>query len=111
MYKMNTFPLFTAEAQKQNDVEVIEYGGEIWINQKHLERKLDIANIANITQYYSSEFKKMRSEIQECGKYQPCRTFIKNALAVEITMCSVKTQTAIFKGEFGVNQHDKVLRE
>ena len=53
----------------------------------------------------------MRSEIQECGKYQPCRTFIKNTLAVEITMCSVKTQTAIFKGEFGVNQHDKVLRE
>ena len=53
----------------------------------------------------------MRSEIQEWGKYQPCRTFIKNTLAVEITLCSVKTQAAIFKGEFGVNQHDKVLRK
>ena len=38
MYKMNTFALFTAEAWKKNDVEVIEYGGEIWINQKHLQK-------------------------------------------------------------------------
>ena len=36
--KMNTFALFTAEAWDKNDAEVIEYGGEIWINQKHLEK-------------------------------------------------------------------------
>ena len=111
MYKMNTFALFIAEAWKKNDVEVIEYGGEIWINQKHLEKKLDIANIADRTQYYSSEFKTMGCEIQEHGKYQPCRFFIKNTLAVEITISSVKTQTAIFREKFGVNQHDKVLRK
>ena len=40
MYKMNTFALFTAEAWKKNDVEVIEYGSEIWINQRHLEKNL-----------------------------------------------------------------------
>ena len=44
--------------KKKNDVEVIEYGGEIWLNQKPLEKKLDIANIADRTQYSSSEFKK-----------------------------------------------------
>ena len=33
---MNTFAL---EQNKQNYVEVIEHGGEIWINQKHLEKK------------------------------------------------------------------------
>ena len=38
MYKMNKFALFTAK-QEKNDAEVIEYGGEIWINQKHLEKK------------------------------------------------------------------------
>ena len=65
---------------------------------------------AERTQYHSSEFKKMRCEKQECSKYQPCRIFIKNTLAVEITMRSVKTQAAIFKNKFGVNQHDKVLR-
>ena len=68
----------------KNDVEVIEYGGEIWIDQKHLEKKLDIANIADWAPYYSSELKKMRSEIQECCKYQPCRIFVKNTLEVEI---------------------------
>ena len=107
MYKMNTFALFTAESCKKNDIEVIEYGGEIWIN--HFEKKLDITNIANRTQYYSSEFKKMRCEIQECGKYQHCRIFIKNNLAIEITMSSVKTKAATFKSKFGVNQNDKVL--
>ena len=75
----------------KNDVELIEYGGEILINQKRLETKIDIANIADGTQNYSSEFKKMRCEIQECGKYQPCGVFVKNTLAVDITMSSVKT--------------------
>ena len=32
-------------------------------------------------------------------------------MAVEITMSSVKTQAAIFKSKFGVNQYDKVLRK
>ena len=67
MYKINTFTLFTAKLWKKNGVEAIEYGSEIWINQGHLQKKLDIANIANRTQYYSSAFKKMRCEIQECG--------------------------------------------
>ena len=53
----------------------------------------------------------MRCEIQECGKYQPCRIFIQNTLAVDITMNSVKIQAVIFRDTFGVNQHDKVLRK
>ena len=65
MYKINTFSLFTAEAWK-NDVEVIKYGDEIWINKK----RLGIENIADRTEYYSSEFKKIRCEIQECGKFK-----------------------------------------
>ena len=49
MYKMDSFALFTANAWRKNDVEVIEYGGKIWINQGHLQEKLDIANIADRT--------------------------------------------------------------
>ena len=111
MYKMDSLALFTANAWRKNDVKVIEYGGKIWINHMHLQEELGIANTADRTQYYSDEFKKMRCEIQECGKYQPCRMFIENTLAVEITMSAVKTQAAIFKSKFGVNQHDKVLRK
>ena len=51
----------------------------------------------------------MRCEIQKCGNYQPCIIFIKNTLAVEIAMSSVKTYAAIFRNKFGVNQDDKVL--
>ena len=38
--KMNIFALFSEEAWGKNDVEVIEHGSEIWINQKHLEKNL-----------------------------------------------------------------------
>ena len=68
---MDPFALFTAKAWKKNHVEFIEYGGEIWINQEHLQEKLDIANISDRTQYYTDEFKKMRCKIQECENYQP----------------------------------------
>ena len=53
----------------------------------------------------------MRCKIQECVKHQPCRMLIENTLEVEITMSAVKTQTAILKSKFWVNQHDKVLRK
>ena len=53
----------------------------------------------------------MRCELQIFGKYQPCRMFIENTLAVEITMGAVKTEAATFKSKFGVNKHDKVLRK
>ena len=97
--------------EKKNGVEAIEYGHEISINQGHFQKKLDIANIVDRNQYYSLKFKNMKCEIQECGKYQPCRMFIENTLAVEITMSAVKTQAAIFKSKFGVKQDEKVLRK
>ena len=65
-------------------------------------KNLGIANIAEKTQYYSSEFKKLRCEIHECGNCQPCGIIIRNTLAVEITMSSVKTQAAIFRDKYGV---------
>ena len=39
--------LFTAKAWGKNVADAIEYGGEIWINQGHLQEKLDIANISD----------------------------------------------------------------
>ena len=92
---------------EKNDVEVIGHGGEIWINQKYLEKNL----ILQILQTELQDLKIMRCEIQEFGKYQPCRVFIKNTLAIEITMSAVKTQAVIFRDKFRVNQRDKVLRK
>ena len=41
----------------------------------------------------------MKCQIQACGKHQPCRMFIENNLAVEITMSVVKTNLYL-KGNF-----------
>ena len=56
IFKMDSFTLFTANAWRKNDAEVIEYSGKIWINQGYLQEELGIANIADRTQYYSDEF-------------------------------------------------------
>ena len=53
----------------------------------------------------------MRCDIRDCGNYQPCKMFIENSVAVDITMSSVKTKAAIFRSKFGVNQRDIVLHK
>ena len=107
MYKMNTFAIFTAEAWKKWC-----WSSRIWWwnmdRSKIPWKKLDIANI---TDKILLELKKMRCKMQECGKYQPCRIFIKSTLVIKIKMSSVKTQAAIFRDKSGVNQHNKVLRK
>ena len=66
---MDAFALFTTEAWKKMMLKLVKNGSEMRINQKHLEKSLDIANIADRSQYYSSKFRKIRRKIQECGKY------------------------------------------
>ena len=58
MSKMDSFALFTANAWRKNGVEVIEYGGEIWITGVDLLEKLYLSNISDRSQYYSKELKK-----------------------------------------------------
>ena len=77
-------------------------------------KKIDIANIADRTHYYSSELKcdaKWDAKYKTVVNINLKDFLLKNTLAIEITMSSVKTQTAIFRYEFAVNQHDKVLHE
>ena len=63
MYKIDIFALFNAKAWIKNGVEAIEYGGEIWINQGHLQEKLGLSNIYGKTQHYSDKCRKMRCGI------------------------------------------------
>ena len=55
-----------------------------------MKKKVDITNIADRTQYYSTELKKNEMGNTRVGKY---RNLIINTLAVEITMSSVKTSS------------------
>ena len=56
MYKTDSFALFTANPWRKNDAEAIGYSDKIWINQDHVQEKIDIANISERRQYYSDEF-------------------------------------------------------
>ena len=78
---MNTFALFTAEAWKKMMLKLI-YGGEKRVSQKHLERNLILQILLTELSIILQNSKKRRCKIQESGKYQPCRIFIKNTLAV-----------------------------
>ena len=43
----------------------------------------------------------MRCEIQECGNYQPCRVFIQNILAVQLTMTAKKHKQLFLSNIWG----------
>ena len=83
--------------------------GQKWINQTQLGNALGNSNIASRTQYYSSQYKRKRYEIQDCEDYQPCRMFLKEELAVT-TMIDTRTSKAVeFRAKFKINQHDPIL--
>ena len=61
MYQIDPFALFTAQAWIKYGVEamvVVKYGGKLWLNQGNFQKKLDLSDISERTEYYSSEFLK-----------------------------------------------------
>ena len=106
MYKMHTYSIKTWE---KNSVETINYDDRKYINQTQLVNALEHSNIASGTQYYSSEYKRKRHEIQDCEDYQPCRMFLKEELAVTIMMDTRTTKAVEFRAKFKINQHDPIL--
>ena len=60
------------EIWQKNCVEVITFDKKKWLNEKV---QLQHSNLPHITNQYSSELKKERQELQNCGKCQLCRKF------------------------------------
>ena len=54
----------------------------MWLNEKHIEIQLQHSNLPHITNQYSLELKKQRQELQNCGKYQPCRKFLREDFTI-----------------------------
>ena len=65
---------------KKNRVEVIVFNGKKWLNEKHVKEQLKHSNLPAVANQYDPEVKKQRQEIQNCGKYQPCRRFLEEGL-------------------------------
>ena len=77
--------------------------------QIQLENGIENLNTTSITQYYSSEYKRQRHEIQDCDDYQPCRAFLDEELVIRIMMDTRTTGAVKFRATLGINQHDPIL--
>ena len=96
---------------EKNGVEVIVFNGKKWLNEKHVEKQLKHSNLAAVTNQYDLKLKKQRQELQNCGKYQPCRRFLEEGLAVQIIMDCRTTPAVEFQARFGFSQHDPIMTQ
>ena len=85
------------ETWHKNGVEVIIFNEKKWLNEKHIEVQLQHSNLPHITNQYSLELKKQRQELQNCGKYQPCRKFLREDFAIQVILDCRTTPAVNFK--------------
>ena len=70
----------------KNGVEVIVCNGKKWLNEKHIETQLKHSYLPAITNKCDQELRKQKQELQNCGKHQRCRRFLKEVFAIQIIM-------------------------
>ena len=73
----------TKETLEKTAVEVINFNDKRWLNEKHIEKQLEHSNLPSVTLQYSSDLRRKRQELQDCGNKQPCRRFLKEDFAIQ----------------------------
>ena len=71
------------------------------VNETNMKDQSEHSNLADVTLQFSSELRKQRKELQDCGKYQPCRRILKEDFAKQIIMDYRKTPAVSFKTKLG----------
>ena len=61
--------------------------------------------------YPGDDRRKKRQELQDCGKSQPTRIFIREDLGIQIIMDCRIVQEVKFRKELGFNQHDPIMTQ
>ena len=92
----------TTETYENNEIEVAtDKFGELWLNERHVE-KLRHKNLLALKNQYPKEYKKQRSELNESTN-QPNRRFIHVNLGFKIIMnsrtdesCNLKKKSRIY---------------
>ena len=78
---------FTKEVFENNDIEVIvDSTDTLWLNERHIEKKLSHKNLPAITNKYDEIYKKHRYELVDEPIKQPNRRFLLIDLALKIIM-------------------------
>ena len=76
----------TKETYKNNGIKVItDKIGELWLNERHVQKQLGLKNLPALTNKYDKEYKKQRSKLNESTK-QSQRRSIHVDLALKVIM-------------------------
>ena len=100
----------TENTQKNNVIEVIVVNNLKLLNGKHLENNLGHSNLSMLTLKYVDCFKKQICELID-SKYQPCRRFIREDLAIRLIMDTRTISSIDFKNKFGFNSQDSIMTQ
>ena len=71
----------TKETWGKNGVEVIIFNDKKRLKETNIKNQLKHSNLAAVTLQYSSELRKQRQELQDCGNHQPCRRYLEEDFA------------------------------
>ena len=69
------------------------------------------SNLSYITRHYSLEFRKQRQELENCGKYQPFKKFLRKNFAIQITLDCRTTSAVDFKSRLGFNLYNPIMTQ
>ena len=76
----------TRETYESNGIEVItEESGKLWLNERHVQKKLGHKDLPALTNIHNKECKKQRSELNGLTE-QPHRRFNHVDLALKVIM-------------------------
>ena len=79
--------VITKETFENSDIEAIIDGvNTLWLNERHIEKKLGHKNLPSITNKCNEIYKKRRCELVNEPIKQPNRRFLRNDLALKIIM-------------------------
>ena len=98
----------TKETYENNVIEVItDKIGELWLNERHIQKQLRLKNLPALTNKYDEEYKKCRYELNESTN-QPHRRFIHVDLAFKVITNCKTDESCTFKENLGFTLHDVI---
>ena len=97
------------ETFENNDIEVIVDGiGTLWLNEKHMEEKLDHENLPVITNKYDPACNKHKYELVDKPKKQLNRRFWRCYLALKVIMDRRTEESCNLKRNLGFWLNDVI---
>ena len=98
----------TKETYEANGIEVItDKIGEVWLNERDIQKQLGLKNSPALTNKYDKEYKKQRSKLNESTKQSHTR-FIHVDLALKVIMDCRTDESWKFKRNLGFKLHDVI---